>query len=306
MQNADKLNESFGLPGVLLFDEPHPGMPRARITTPPCTGELYRQGPHLTQWQPAGQGEALFLSERSAFVPGKAIRGGVPVIFPWFGSADTTPIHTSPGAPSHGFARVWPWTLQFAALSGDDLYLSLTLDQTEGVRALGFRDFQLAYEVVLGRELCVRLTVANTGEAPFPFEEALHAYLSVGGIEQVTVIGLEGTDFLDKTDRFQRKTQTTADLRFDGETDRPYLNTSAPLLVRDPVLHRCLHVQKTGSETTVTWNPGAELAAKLPDLQTDDWERFVCVETANTAENAVTLAPREARTMEMRLRVEPL
>lgn len=304
MQNANELNEMFGLPDVLAFDEPHPGMPRARVTTPACSGEFYLQGAHLTQWQPTGQAPALFLSEQSAFVPGKAIRGGIPVIFPWFGAPDRSPVHTTPGAGAHGFARVWPWSLRFAGLAGEDLHLSTTLDQTEGVRALGFSGFELVYEVIFGRTLTVRLSVANTGTEPFFYEEALHAYLHVGDSRDVSVDGLEGTTYLDKTDDFKRKTQTAPVLRFVGETDRPYLHTEAPLTLHDPALGRTLRLEKTGSRTTVTWNPGPTLAATLPDLGANAWPRFACLETANVAEDAITLQPQEARTMEMRLSVE--
>ena len=306
VQTVDELNEQFQFPDVLTFDEPHAGMPRARITTPGCTAELYLQGAHLTQWQPAGEQPVLFLSENSAYTPGKAIRGGIPVVFPWFASPETSPVHTSPGSPQHGFARIWPWTLRFAALAGDNVHLSMTLDQTEGIRALGFTGFQLGYELTLGRTLSSRLVVANTGAENFFFEEALHAYLAVSNSGDVTVEGLQNTEFLDKTEHFQRKTQPETLLRFAGETDRPYLNTTAPLTVRDPGLRRCLALGKSGSRTTVTWNPGAELAAKLADLTPGAWQRFVCLETANVGEDAITLRPGEAHTMDMHLSVEPL
>ena len=241
-------------------------------------------------------------------MPGKPIRGGIPVIFPWFGSPSTSPVPTPSGASSHGFARTWPWTLRFAALAGADLHLSLTLDQTEGIRALGFTGFQLACEMVLGRTLTVRLSVANAsaGESPKPFlfEEALHAYFVVGDCERVSIDGLLGTEYLDKTEDFARKVQTDGELRFHGETDRPYLNTAAPLTLHDPVLGRRLLLRKANSATTVTWNPGAALAARLPDLGPDAWRGFICLETANVAENATTLQPGEARTMEMHLSVE--
>ena len=311
VQTADELNKTFGLPDALVFDEPHPGMPRARINTPSCTAEFYLQGAHLTQWKPAGQAEALFLSGCSNYAPGKAIRGGIPVIFPWFGSPETSPVHTSlvhasPGPPQHGFARTAPWTLRFTALAGDDLHLSATLDHTEAARALGFSGFELAYEAILGRTLTVRLSVANTGDTPFFFEEALHAYLAAGDSRQVSVTGLEGTEFLDKTDSFKRKRQSVPELRFAGETDRPYLNTAAPLILRDPALRRSLRLAKSGSQTTVTWNPGPELAAGLPDLAAGTWQRFVCLETANVADDAITLRPREVHMMEMRLSIEAL
>ncbi len=304
MQTAAELNAEFAIPDLLTFNERHPGMPSARILTPTCAGELYLQGAHLTHWQPAGQEPVLFLSDRSAFTPGKPIRGGIPVIFPWFGSPDTSPVHPAPGSPSHGYARVWPWSLRFAALAGDDLHLSLTLDHNDRLHALGFDFLQLGIDLILGQTLTVRLTAANAGQAPFLFEEALHAYLQLGDIHQASIEGLAGTEFLDKTDDFRRKTQIEDPLRFTAETDRPYLNTATPVTLTDPVLQRRLTVSKTESNTSVLWNPAAALTAKLPDLAPDAWHHFACIETANVAENAITLEPQQAHSMTMHLNVE--
>lgn len=306
MQNAAELNESFALPELLGFDEPFPGMPRARITTPACTAELYLQGAHVTAWQPTGQQPALFLSGRSAFAPGKAIRGGIPVIFPWFGAPDTSPVHPTGNPSAHGFARVWPWTLRFAALAGEDLHLSFTLDHNDRLHAQGFDFLHLALDVVFGPTLTLRLVAGNNGDAPFLIEEALHTYLHVGDVRQVSVEGLVDTTYLDKTDNFERKVQADPDLRFTTETDRPYLNTTGPVTLVDPVLGRHLRVTKKQSQTTVVWNPAAALAAKLPDLGPDDWQHFACIETANAADNAVLLQPHEAREMVMQLAIEPL
>lgn len=306
MQTVAQLEEEFGIPDCLAFDEPHPGMPCARVVTPFCTAELYLQGAHLTQWQPAGEQPVLFLSERSGFEPGKAIRGGIPVIFPWFGAPDTSPVHPPKGSASHGFARVWPWTLRFAALAGDELHLSLTLDHNERLHALGFDFLPLGVDFILGRTLTVRLTAANAGKESFLLEEALHTYLRVGDIHRVSVEGLAGLEYLDKTDNFRRKTQEDPTLTFTAETDRPYLNTGSPVTLVDPVLGRRLRVVKGHSLTTVVWNPAAELTAKLPDLAGDDWQHFACLETANAAENAVTLNPGQAHTMQMQLEVHPL
>lgn len=306
MQSPDALNHEFGLPDLLCFDEIHPGMPRACITTPACTAELYLQGGHLTQWQPAGAEAALFLSERSAFTPGKAIRGGIPVIFPWFGAPARSPVQPASGSSSHGYARIWPWTMRFAALAGDDLHLSLTLDHDKELHALGYDFLQLGLDIVLGHSLTLRLTAANTGSTPFLFEEALHAYLRVGDIAQVSIEGLAGTEYLDKPDDFKRKRQTDPSITFAAEVDRPYLNTETPVTLTDPVLRRRLSITKANSKTTVIWNPAAELAAKLSDLSSGDWQHFACVETANASENAITLQPQQAHTMTMQLRVDPL
>lgn len=303
MQTAAELNEEFAIPDRLTFDEVHPGMPRACITTPACAATLFLQGAHLTDWTPTGEAPVLFTSGASLFTPGKAIRGGIPVIFPWFGAPDTSPVHPPPGSASHGYARVWPWTLRFAALAGDDLHLSLTLDHNDRLHATGFDFLQLGVDMTLGRDLSVRLTAVNGGTAPFLVEEALHTYLRVGDVRQVAIGGLTGTEYLDKTEDFRRKTETSEELRFTGETDRPYLNTTAPITLADPVLKRCLTVHKLQSRTTVVWNPAAELAAKLPDLSPDDWLHFACIEIANVAENAVTLAPQQAHSMTMNLSV---
>ena len=133
------------------------------------------------------------------------------------------------------------------------------------------------------------------------FEEALHTYLAVGDATQVSLTGLGGTEYLDKTDHFARKRQTEATLIFSGETDRPYLNTAEPVVLEDPALGRRITVSKSGSNTTVVWNPWIELAAKLPDLGPGEWQHMACIETANAADNAVTLAPGGTHTMEARV-----
>jgi hypothetical protein len=146
----DSLNEHFGLPGVLVFrTDGEPGdLIFASITTPHATATVYLQGAHLTAWQPAGHAPVLFTSRDSEVAPGKAIRGGVPIAFPWFATR-----HDGKPGPSHGFARIQEWTLAFAALSGENLHLTFTLGPTELSRSLGYDQFRLAFELVIGRDL---------------------------------------------------------------------------------------------------------------------------------------------------------
>lgn len=292
------LTDSFAILGVLAFDETETGLVRARVTTPACTAELYLLGAHLTHWQPAGHGPVLFLSEQSSFAPGKAIRGGVPIIFPWFGPR--TGARTD--GPSHGFARIEVWELAFAALSGDDLHLTLTLAPTEQSRALGFDHFGVALQLVLGETLTMRLTVANESSEPLQVGEAFHTYLTVGDATQVRITGLADVEYLDKTDHFNRKVQTDPVVRIAGETDRVYLNTSAAVTLEDPALQRAISVAKQGSQSTVIWNPWAA----LPDMADDAWHGMTCVETANAADNAITIAPNSTHTMEAVISVESL
>ena len=298
------LSDNFAIPGVLAFSQNEQGLLRANITTPACTAELYLQGAHLTQWQPAGQQPVLFLSERSFFTPGKAIRGGIPIIFPWFGARTATPDNPRTDGPSHGFARTAEWTLAFAALAGDDLHLTHTLGPSDASRSLGYDQFALVYEITLGAELHLQLTVNNQGSKPLHFEEALHTYFSIGDAQQVSIIGLSDTEYLDKTDHFKKKHQTDPLLKLTGETDRPYLSTTVPVNIDDPVLKRRITVDKANSQTTVVWNPWSTLTATLPDMSPDCWLTMVCVETANVGPNANTLASGEHHTMEAHLYVQ--
>jgi glucose-6-phosphate 1-epimerase len=304
--NLQELTDHFAIPGVLAFHQNEDGLIRATVTTPSCSAELYLHGAHLTHWQPAGHEPVLFMSERSMFAPDKAIRGGVPIVFPWFGPRTATPENPRTDGPSHGFARISGWSVAFAALAGEDLHVTLTLGPNEMSRALGYDGFQLAYQVILGKELRLRLTVANQSERPLRFEEALHTYLQVGDAEQVRIDGLMNTEFLDKTDNFVRKIQTEDVLRLTKETDRPYLNTTALVTLTDPMMKRKITVVKDNSRTTVVWNPWAELSAKLADMTADSWKSMTCIETANVAENAVILHGREVHTMEAHFAVEEM
>jgi glucose-6-phosphate 1-epimerase len=307
--NLQTLSDQFAIPGVLAFSQTEHGLLRANITTPSCTAEIYLQGAHLTQWQPAGEHPVLFLSDRSFYEPGKAIRGGIPIIFPWFGARtrtpdDPRPHDSQPAEPSHGFARTSDWTLAFAAVAGDNLHLTLTLAPNDASRAFGYDDFALVYDLTLGTELQARLTVKNLGAKPLHFEEALHTYFSIGDSQQVSIIGLSDTDYLDKTDGFKKKHQKDPLLKLTGETDRPYLDTLVPVNIDDPVLKRRITIDKAESKSTVVWNPWAALTATLPDMTPACWLTMVCVETANIGPNAITLAPNEHHTMEAHLFVQ--
>ena len=303
MQTIDQLTAAFAIPGVLDFNERN-GLIRASINTPACSGELYLQGAHITAWQPSGAEPVLFLSDKSAFAPGEAIRGGIPIIFPWFGSRTATPEDPRTDGPSHGFARAQVWRLDFGAYAAEELHLSFTLDATDLSRSLGYDRFLLAYQITFGRELRLRLSVANDGDKPMRIEEALHTYLRVGEVEQARVHGLFETEYLDKTDNFVRKTQTDAVLTLSGPTDRPYLNTTSPIVVDDPVLHRRITVTKANSNSTVIWNPWADHG--LADLSDDGWREMLCVESANAADNALQLQPRTAHVLETTISVEAL
>ncbi len=304
-QTIESLTQEFGMPGVLEFT-PRGDLVCVEITTPAMSAAVTLHGAHLLQWQPAGEQPVLFLSERSEFAEGKAIRGGVPVIWPWFGprSEAVRPAPDgAPKSPAHGFARTAPWRLQFAAVTADAVHLTFTLGPTEASRAFGFDHFRLVYEMILGRELTLRLTTGNDGAEELRFEEALHSYFAVGEIEGVTLLGTEVTEYLDKPDGMKRKRQADAPLAFSQVTDRVYLETKETCRVEDPAKERVLEIAKSHSQNTVVWNPWAELTAGLADMEPNGWHGMVCVETANVGDAAIALAPGRTHTMEARVRV---
>ena len=298
--DLNQLNEHFAIPGVLSFHATASGLAYASVTAPNATATVYLQGAHLSAWQPNGQKPVLFLSRKSDLLPGKPIRGGVPIAFPWFANR-----HDGKPGPSHGFARVQEWTLAFAAMAGDDLHLTFTLAPTEMSRTFGFDNFRLAYQLTIGRTLTMQLTVANDASTPLVFEEALHTYYAVTDIHEITVTGLEGVTYLDKVDNFKPKVQQGA-ITITEQTDRVYLNTTSPCIIHDTPGKRRIHIEKTGSSTTVVWNPWENGAQKLADLDPTEWHEFVAVETVSAAANTITLAPKATHVVQAHITVEDI
>lgn len=296
-----ELNDHYALPGILAFEQPDE-LTRAQITLPSCTATVYLHGAHLTQWQPAGQPPVLYLSPLSDFAPGKPIRGGIPVCFPWFGNDSENRADGKPG-PSHGFARTQAWDVAFAALAGDSLHLTLTLGPTDLSRSFGYGSFRVAYEFIFGagagNKLELRLSVANTGDQPLRFEQALHTYFAADP-RHAQITGLESAPFFDKTDALKEKTGPAGPLLLTQWTDRVYPGNTATthIATHIAVPTRTISIAKQNSATTVVWNPYPQASAGIRDLAPDSWEHFLCVETANTGTDAITLSPGGAHTMQ--------
>ncbi|MBI3856884.1 MAG: D-hexose-6-phosphate mutarotase [Planctomycetes bacterium] len=292
------LQKRFGVPGVVQVDEGRGGLPRLTLTSDLASAEIYLHGAHLTRFQPRGAKPLLFMSDESLFDPAKPIRGGVPVIFPWFG-----PKAGPPEAPMHGFARIRAWTLDSCALQADgSARVAFTLQSDDATRSLWPHSFGLRLNFTLGRSLGLEMEVRCDGPS-FSFEEAFHTYLLVGDVRRVSVEGLQNAEYIDKVDAFKRKTQPPEAVRIAGETDRVYLNTRSSCVVRDPVLERTLKVEKENSGTTVIWNPWINKARAMPDFGDDEWPQMLCVETANAGDGAVRLEGGQTHRMRAQLEV---
>ena len=273
------------------------GLQKVRVASPIAAGEVYLHGAHITSWKPAGREEVLFLSSQSRWEDGRAIRGGVPICFPWFGSKTD-----DPKAPAHGFVRTKAWQLESIAQVENGIRVSMFTEGDADTKRWWPADFHLAYHVTFGSELRLELVVTNTGNKSFCFEEALHAYHRVENILKTRVGGLETVPFIDKTDSNRKKIQN-GEIAIVSETDRIYLDTSGAINLEDPGLHRRTFIAKENSRTTVVWNPWVQKAHSLPDLADNEWIQLICIETSNVSDFAVELAPGRQHKMKAIVRI---
>ncbi|MDP2826656.1 MAG: D-hexose-6-phosphate mutarotase [Sulfuritalea sp.] len=286
MSQAAELNRRLAIADILAFEELPGGFVVAHVTTRDATASIALQGAHVMRYQPTGQAPLIWLGKLAKFAPGKSIRGGVPVCWPWFGAH-----RDNAQFPGHGFARTVPWQLVDAGLLPDHrVRLEFELVQSEATRAQWPHASTVRNIVTIGPELDVELATTNTGSIPFELGQALHTYFEIGDIRQATITGLEACDYIDKVGGSARRTQQGA-VNFTQETDRIYLATHGHCEIHDPVLGRRILIASTGSRSTVVWNPWTEKADKMGDFGPDGWTGMVCVETANAAEDVIQLAP---------------
>jgi D-hexose-6-phosphate mutarotase len=217
----------------------------------------------------------------------------VPVCFPWFG-----PKAGEPEAPLHGYARILPWTVASVSREHDGSLRALLELTADAAARGGFpRELSLSLAVIVSRSLRMELSVRSVDGATASFEEALHSYFAVSDVRQVRIRGLEGVAYVDKTAALARRPGEPDPLAVGAETDRVYVGTTGAVTIEDPRWKRRIVVAKSGSATTVVWNPWVAKAKAMPDFGEDEWTGMVCVETANALENRVTLAPGASHVM---------
>jgi len=260
---------------------------------------VYLHGAHVAHFQPAGERPVLWMSGESRFESGKPIRGGVPICFPWFG-----PKAGTADAPLHGLVRTRPWALRAVTPEDGRLRATLELISDEATRGYFPHELRVSLDVAVGPSLSLTLTVRNPGPLPFTFEEALHSYFAVSDVRQVLLHGLEGVGFVDKTAAGARRPGDAGPIAIAAETDRVYLGTEARVTIEDPGWERRIVVSKSGSRTTVVWNPWVAKAKAMPDFGDDEWPGMVCVETANALDDALSLAPGQSQATTARIEVE--
>jgi D-hexose-6-phosphate mutarotase len=300
--NLDVLNARHGLPGQLQFVEGPGGLTFAQIDNALGGASLCLQGAHLATYRPKDHPEpVIWLSDEAKFAPGKSIRGGMPVCWPWFG-----PHATQAAFPGHGYARTVPWAVtQTAALAGGETAITLALIDNPQTQEQWPDPSRVELEVVVGASLRANLTTTNVGTRDISLGEALHTYFRVGDIADVRVLGLDGCEYVDRVGAVQRRVQA-GDIVFSGEADRVYVNTEATCIIEDRRLRRRIVVAKSGSRSTVVWTPWAEKAEKMGDFGPGGWRRMVCVESGNALDNVVVVAPGASHRMGVEYSVQAL
>ncbi len=233
----------------------------------------------------------LWASKQTTFTPGKAIRGGVPICWPWFGSHQT-----NPHLPSHGYARISPWEVTATERTNEGaIRIALRMQDTDMSLANFSSSVRLSVQITVGSELTVDLTTTNESNQVIVLTEGLHTYFRVGDVSTISISGLDGVEYVDLLSNNDRYLQEGA-IRFNNELGRIYMNTTIACVIEDPVLNRRIIVEKKGSLCTAVWNPWASTAAKILDLGGEDWRTMVCVEGANAFENAVIVSVGSAHT----------
>ena len=318
-----------GTPG-LVFREGPGGLVFVDVTNRHASASVCLQGAQLTHWQPHGQVHpVLWLSADARYAPGKAIRGGIPVCWPWFGGAGPGCVPPAAAAPAHGFARTQAWRFDAARpLADGATVLCLRLADSAATRALWPAAFELEVRIVVGTVLEVALMTRNTGSAAVEFTEALHTYFRVGDIGAIAIHGLAGERYFDaaaaaaggaaagpaagpragspaNTDLTAPVTEAggAGALRFAGEVDRLY-EAKGNCRIDDPDLRRRIHIAKSGSASTVVWNPWQAKAERLGDIAPGAWRSMVCVESGNAGTNAVRLAAGASHCLTVQYRID--
>lgn len=276
--------KNLEIPGVVKIVSGNGGLPKIVVTTKFSAAEIYPHGAHVTHFQKNGEPPLLFMSRQSHFKNGEPIRGGVPVIFPWFGNRD--------GEPSHGFARIAEWQLVKTSANADGaVTLQFALPKISGREP--WHDVRTEFIVTVADTLTMELLSANEAcDETFEIENCLHTYFHVGDIGAVSISGLETLPFDDFAfgANGARRAAENAILKITQETNRVYFDSPQTVEIRDEKLKRAIRVEKSGSNSTVVWNPWT--TQKLPDdFDPAEHAHMVCVESGNVKQNKIPLAP---------------
>ena len=287
--DLQQLNDDFGFNtehNHVHFKTGEGDIPLIEVQNKYASAIISLQGAQLLSWIANGQEEVIWVSDDAKFAPGKSVRGGIPICWPWFGAHES-----NPDFPAHGFARttMWPIVSAEALDNGSTRITFSTKPQVEN-EAMWPAETSVLYLLTIGEKLEMELITNNNGAEPITISQALHTYFNVADVSNVLLHGLDDTRYLDKLDDFKHKNQH-GPVTINEEVDRIYLNTTSDCVIEDKTLKRNIIIIKCNSHSTVVWNPWQETASKMGDLGKDGYKKMLCVESCNAAEDAITIEP---------------
>lgn len=232
-------------------------------------------GGHVISYIPSCDNqERIWISENALLDGSKAIRGGIPVCWPWFSDDHGQALGS---LPSHGFVRTQHWTLTRQSSTHSEDWVVLVPGTTTGP---GFNaKAKLELRVSLAERLHISLCTTNLDQFPFKLGCALHTYFKVDEISTSSLRGLTG-QYKDKT-RDWAILPTPDPYIFTQETDRVHLTPATAVEIERPPLQP-IEVSSEGHDSVVVWNPWAENAKAMTDMTNEGYKHMLCVETALT------------------------
>ncbi len=298
MKSSIELTNQFSVKGLVSFYKKYE-LDIIRITNKYAQLDLSLYGAHVLSYIPNNADDLLWMSTLSDFENGKAIRGGIPLCFPWFG-----PHSTEAALPQHGFARLSIWNLEeVTQLNDDSTLIKLSLQSSAETKKYWPHDFHGELSVIVGNELQVNFTIKNEDTKTFKYTSALHSYLKVSDINEVAIEGLKNTDYYSGFGDIVQK-QNSELLAITKEENRRYINTSATCVIQEHGNKKCIIVDKKGSRVTVVWNPWQETCKQIKDIDNDGYKSFVCVEAANYYDDYIELKPGAQHTLSTTIKLK--
>ncbi len=275
-------SKNFGINGKIIFEKPIDDFPPfVTLYSKDSHCKIALHGAHVLSFVPNNSKDILWLSSDAIYEKSKAIRGGIPICLPWFGSV---------GKPSHGFARISEWSVVESGLNNDYPYIKFFLELLDEYR------FELFVEV--SDALTMILSVENLNDKEMIMSEALHSYFNISDIENVFISGLEGKNYIDSLDHDKIKKQEKK-IFINAEIDRIYQDTEDICVIEDSGFNRKIIISKENSKSTVVWNPWIKKSASMVDFELDGYRNMVCVESANIGEREVILQKGEKHNMQV-------
>jgi len=261
------------------------GFKYIEIKNAKAEAKISLQGAHIFHYKEQGKPSLLWLSELACFEEGKAIRGGIPICFPWFGKNKNNATLVQ-----HGFARTSLWSVTIEEeLSPDSTHIQLQLLSDEKSKQIWNYDFDVRLNIVVGSELFVTLSVSNTDSKPFEVTTALHSYFNVSNIDNVVVKGLDNKVYYDALDEIEYVQKD--ELKIDKEVDRVYYEISNKIELYDNEYR--VELTQTNSDSLVVWNPWVEKSKQMVDMNNDAYKNMLCLETGNIGREPLTIEPNE-------------